>query len=177
MTDAGKPSGAQRGLGSLARLRQTLGSLVLEALRSGTIASLAIVPLGWLFRALGLRIGHYGPKFAALYIDSPLPWHLFVQHLVIGWVSAVPLLLALVLTRAATRPVLAGAVYGAGFYVAINSLALPLYFGDTTPWQLGWPTVGPSLIGHVAYGACIGYTARRWAASTPWGQYQGVKPA
>ena len=56
-------------------------SLLIEALRSGTIASLVIVPLSPLFKAMGLRIGHYGPKFVALFIDNPQPWHLFVQHL------------------------------------------------------------------------------------------------
>jgi hypothetical protein len=33
--------------------------LLVETLRSGTIASVAIMPLGLLFRALDLRIGHY----------------------------------------------------------------------------------------------------------------------
>lgn len=148
-------------------MRVNVQSLLLESLRSGTVASLAIMPLGWLFRALDLRIGHYGPKFAALFIDQPQPWQLFVQHLAIGWVSALPLLLLLLLQpRAAAWPVLSGAAYGAAFYGAVNSLALPLYFGDFTPWQLGWPVVWPSLLGHVAYGACIGFTARRWVLRT-----------
>lgn len=163
-------------LGRPTRLGRNLTVLLLEALRSGTIASLAIVPLGWLFRTLDLRVGHYGPKFAALYIDSPLPWQLFVQHMVVGWFSAVPLLLALALTRAMWQPLLAGASYGAGFYVVINSLALPLYFGDSTPWQLGWPTVWPSLIGHIAYGACVGYTAGRRAVSAWTGPSLEIKP-
>jgi uncharacterized membrane protein YagU involved in acid resistance len=141
-----------------------LKPLLIEALRSGTIASLAIMPLGWLFRAFGLRIGHYGPKFAALFIDDPQPWQLFAQHLLIGWISALPLLVILLLTRAARWPVLAGAAYGAVFYVVVNSLALPLYFDDLTPWQLGWATIWPSLIGHMAYGACIGFTARRFVS-------------
>lgn len=139
-----------------------LKALLIEAIRSGTIASLVIVPLAPLFRALGLRIGHYGPKFAALFVDDPQPWLLFVQHLIIGWASALPLLVILVLTRASRMPVVAGAAYGAAYYVVVNSLALPLYFGDLTPWQLGWATIVPSLIGHLAYGACIGFTARRF---------------
>ena len=139
-----------------------LKSLLIEAVRSGTIASIVIMPLAPLFRALGLRIGHYGPKFAALFVDAPQPWLLFVQHLIIGWISALPLLVILVLTRASRMPVIAGAAYGAAYYVVVNSLALPLYFGDLTPWQLGWATIAPSLIGHVAYGACIGFTARRF---------------
>jgi uncharacterized membrane protein YagU involved in acid resistance len=139
-------------------------ALLIEAVRSGTIASLVIVPLSPLFNAMGLRIGHYGPKFAALFVNDPQPWQLFVQHLVIGWISAVPLLVILVLTSAARWPLLAGAVYGAAYYVAVNSLALPIYFGDQTPWQIGWRTVYPSLIGHIIFGLSIGVTARRFLA-------------
>ena len=139
-------------------------SLLIEALRSGTIASLVIVPLSPLFKAMGLRIGHYGPKFAALFIDNPQPWHLFVQHLLIGWLSALPLLVVLLLTPASRWPVLAGTAYGAGYYVVVNSLGLPLYFGDPTPWELGWSTVLPSLLGHLVDGACIGFVSRNFVA-------------
>ena len=138
--------------------------VLLEAVRAGTLASLAIVPLAPLFRAAGLRIGHYGPKFAALFFDDPQPWLLFVQHLVIGWVSAFPLLLVLLHTGAGRWPVWTGAAYGAGYYVVVNSLALPLYFGDALPWQLGAATVLPSLVGHVAFGAAVALAARRFVA-------------
>ena len=137
-------------------------ALLIESLRSGTIASLVIMPLGWLFRAMGLRIGYYGPKFAAQFIDNPQPWQLFVQHLLIGCISALPLLLILVRTSVPSWSLFAGAVYGAAYYVLVNSLALPLYFGDPTPWQLGWATIYPSLIGHMVFGASIGLTARRF---------------
>jgi uncharacterized membrane protein YagU involved in acid resistance len=142
-----------------------LKTLLIEAVRSGTIASLVIVPLSPLFKAMDLRIGHYGPKFAALFFDDPQPWLLFVQHLVIGWVSALPLLVILARTGAGKRPLLAGAAYGATYYVAVNSLALPVYFGDPLPWQLGAATVLPSLFGHVIYGASIGLTSRRFVAN------------
>lgn len=137
-------------------------ALLIESIRSGTIAALVIVPLSPLFKAAGLRIGHYGPKFAALFFDNPQPWLLFVQHLVIGWVSALPLLVILAQTGAATRPVLSGAVYGAAYYVLVNSFGLPLYFGDTLPWQLGAATVLPSLVGHIVYGISIGLTSKRF---------------
>lgn len=141
-------------------------ALLRETLRSGTIASLVIVPLAPLFTWMGLRIGHYGPKFAALFIDDPQRWMLFAQHMVIGWISAVPLLWMLATTLAGRRPLISGAAYGAAYYVAVNSLALPLYFGDATPWQLGCSTVLPSLIGHVVYGASIGLTSRSFVART-----------
>lgn len=131
-----------------------------EMLRSGTIASLVMMPPGFVFQALGLRVGHYGPKFAQLWVDQPTPPLLFAQHLVLGWVSALPLLWWLVRTPAGSHPVWAGAAYGAAYYVMVNSLALPLYFGDPLPWQLGLPTVLPSLVVHIIYGASIGWTAR-----------------
>ncbi len=144
--------------------------LFIEAIRSGTIASLVIVPLSPLFKALGLRIGHYGPKFAALFFADPQPWLLFLQHLVIGWVSALPLLVILVRTSAGRLPLWAGVVYGAVYYVAVNSLALPVYFGDPLPWQLGAATVLPSLFGHVIYGVSIGLTSKGFVANAKGGR-------
>jgi uncharacterized membrane protein YagU involved in acid resistance len=140
-------------------------ALLIESIRSGTIASLVIVPLAPLFKAAGLRIGHYGPKFAALFFDNPQPGLLFAQHLVIGWVSALPLLLILAKSGAGKHPLLAGAAYGSAYYVAVNSLALPVYFGDPLPWHLGAATVLPSLVGHIVYGASIGLTSKRFVAN------------
>ena len=137
-------------------------SLLIESIRSGTIAALVIVPLSPLFKAADLRIGHYGPKFAALFFDDPQPWLLFVQHLAIGWVSALPLLVILARTGAGKQPVLAGAAYGAAYYVVVNSMTLPLYFGDLLPWQLGAATVLPSLVGHILYGVSIGLTSKQF---------------
>jgi len=138
-----------------------LSALIKECLRSGTIASVVIMPLGFLFRLADLRIGHYGPKVAALYMDQPGPVALFAQHLVIGWISALPLLWALRFAAVAQSPRLSGALYGAAYYVAVNSLALPLIFGDPLPWQLGAATVLPSLIAHIVFGLSLGWTGRR----------------
>ncbi len=137
-----------------------------EALRSGTIASLVMMPVGFVFQAMGLRVGHYGPKFAQLWVDHPTPLLLFAQHVVLGWVSALPLLWWLVFIAGKSRPVLSGALYGSAYYVVVNSLALPLYFGDPLPWQLGLPTVIPSLLVHIIYGSSIGWTARRFCLVT-----------
>lgn len=136
-----------------------LTKLLWQSVRAGTIASVAIVPLAPLFKAAGLRIGHYGPKFAGLYLDNPQPWHLFAQHLVIGWLSALPLLVLLGSTALGRWPLGVGAVYGALYYVAINSLALPGWFGDALPWKMGAATVLPSLVGHVVFGAIVGWVA------------------
>jgi len=139
--------------------------LLIETLKSGTIASLAMMPFGLAFRAAGLRIGYYGPKFAALFVKDPTATFLFAQHIVLGWVSALPLLLVLIKVPLPVSPVLFGAAYGVAYYVVVNSLALPLYFGDQTPWQLGVAHILPSLVVHVVFGACVGYVSRRFALS------------
>ena len=53
----------------------------------------------------------------------------------------------------------------AAYYVAVNSLALPVFFGDPLPWQLGAATALPSLVGHIIYGASIGLTSKRFVAN------------
>ena len=134
--------------------------LLFATLKSGTIASLAMMPFGFAFRALGLRVGHYGPKFAALFVGDPGPVFQFVQHIVLGWLSAAPLVLLLCFRRIALSPVITGSLYGVVYYVAVNSLALPLYFGDELPWQKGIATILPSLVIHIVFGACVGYFSR-----------------
>jgi uncharacterized membrane protein YagU involved in acid resistance len=142
-----------------------------ETLRTGTIAGVAMIPFAALFRSFGLRVNEYGRKTLALAVgDVAPPLHTvlsFAQHLLISWVAALPLLLALRFVPTRRARVLTGAVYGAGFYVVMNSLALPLAFGDPTPWQLGFETVYPSLFIHLVYGVAIGLVAR----------YQGMGPA
>lgn len=138
--------------------------LVREALRSGTIAGLAMIPAAAFFRARGLRVNEYGRKTLELLVGEVAPPFdvllTFVQHLVISWLAALPLLA--VLGRIADRParILVGTAYGAGFYVVMNSLALPISFGDPTPWTLGIETVYPSLTIHLIYGAVLGWAAR-----------------
>lgn len=139
-----------------------------ESARSGTIASLVMMPLGFLFKLLDLRVGYYGPKLAAVLFGEPTRFVLFAQHLVLGWISALPLLAILVhlprLTALRIPAAAVGAVYGVGYYAAINAFMLPLLFGDPTPWQLGLNFVYPSLLVHAVFGASIGYTSQRFVA-------------
>ena len=123
----------------MSKPQASLGSwiaLAREALRTGTIAGLAMIPFAALFRIFGLRINEYGRKTLELLVGevaSPLHDLLtFVQHMIISWVV----------------------------YVAVNSLALPLAFGDPTPWQLGAGTVYPSLAVHLVYGLVLAWVAR-----------------
>lgn len=128
-----------------------------------------MMPFGMAFRLAGMRVGHYGPKFAELYSSNPGPALLFAQHMVLGWVSAVPLVMALARVRSFPIVMAIGAAYGVGYYIVINALALPIYFGDALPWHLGLPTVLPSLVVHTVFGLAVAYAARGgfWARRSP----------
>ncbi len=137
-----------------------LSQIAYRSILSGTVASLAMMPVGFGFRAAGLRVGHYGPKFASLFLDEPGPKELFIQHIVLGWISALPLVVFVLYSHSRRSPVLLGAVYGAMYYVLVNSLALPLFFEDELPWTLGIPTILPSLVTHIVFGAVVGAFCR-----------------
>jgi uncharacterized membrane protein YagU involved in acid resistance len=139
-------------------------NLIKESVRSGTIASLVMMPFGFLFKLIDLRVGHYGPKLAAILFNEPTQLVLFVQHLVIGWLSALPLLIILVRLQTMAAPLVIGTAYGAVYYAVVNSLALPLLFGDPTPWQIGFSVIYPSLVVHIVFGASIALTARGFVA-------------
>ena len=143
---------------------QALRRIAIEALRSGTIASVAMMPFGIFFKWLGLRVGHYGPKLGeVLFGAQPEPWMqilLLGQHFLIGWVSAVPLLVFWLWRSPRAIRLVDGLVFGALYYVTVNALALPWVFGDPFPWQLGWPYIYPSLVVHLVFGLSIALTAR-----------------
>lgn len=137
---------------------------VFESVRAGAIAGLAMVPFAAVFRAQGMRINEYGRKVLELLVGEvgqPLRDILsFVQHMAISCIVALPLLVLLCLVDGRGRRLLVGGLYGAAFYVAVNSLALPLLFHDSTPWELGWPVVYPSLVVHLVYGVAVAMVAR-----------------
>ena len=144
--------------------------LLREALRVGTIAGLAMIPVGLLFSGLGLRINVYGQKLVQLFFGQfpkAVRFALFVlEHFVVSWLAAIPLLLLLVRYRR-FPPLVMGLVYGLGFYVLVNSLLLPLAFGDPSPWRLGIATVVPSLLVHLVYGGALALSARAFIRRTP----------
>jgi len=72
-------------------------------------------------------------------------------------------LVALLPTLGRVGPSLLGALYGAGIWLVVNSISLPLVFGRLTPWALGWPAMWPSLAVHVVYGLVAAVVARRLA--------------
>lgn len=142
----------------------SLSFLLRDSVRSGTLAALAMMPFGLLFKLLGLRVGHYGPKLAQWLFGQAGALLLLAQHFVLGWLSALPLLWALRRVPARRARLAWGAGYGAAYYVVLNSLALPLAFGDPTPWALGWQIVWPSLVVHLVFGVCVAWAAKPAAA-------------
>ena len=140
--------------------------LLREALRAGTIAGLVMIPVGLLFSGLGLRINVYGQKLVQLFFGQfpkVVRFALFVlEHFVVSWLAAIPLLLLLVRYRRLPS-LIVGLLYGLGFYVLVNSLLLPLAFGDPSPWKLGIAAVAPSLLVHLVYGGAGALSARRFS--------------
>jgi uncharacterized membrane protein YagU involved in acid resistance len=139
-------------------------SWIREAVRAGTAAGLAMIPFAAVFQRLGLRVNEYGRKTLELFVGSvspPVHYLLtFIQHLAISWIVAVPLVLLLGQISRKRNKLLVGLAYGAAFYVAVNSLALPVAFGDPTPWRLGFTVVYPSLFIHLVYGFTVALLAR-----------------
>ena len=91
-----------------------------EAIGAGTFGALAMMPVGFIFRALEMRVGHYGPKFASLYLEDPSGAALFIQHLILGWVSALPLCLLPIHRMSRSLALAIGALYGIAYYALIK---------------------------------------------------------
>ena len=140
---------------------------MLEALRSGSIAAIAMIPFALLFSALGMRINEFGRKVIQLLFSDFSPgiqFALFViEHFVLSWFFAIPLLLLLKFFRRRISYLFLGIVYGAIFYILINSLLLPALFSQSTPWKLGFTkTILPSLVVHIVYGLSVAISSRRF---------------
>lgn len=142
--------------------RRAHRALTYDALCAGTIAGVAMIPFGLVFRSLGLRINEYGPKTLALVFGevhgAMLVLLALIQHFLISWVLAVPLLMLLDGIAGRGPRVLIGAAHGVAAYVVVNTVALPFAFRDPTPWSLGFRTVYPSLVVHVVYGIAVALT-------------------
>lgn len=160
---------AMQGMTDMPDRKSLFQGFVKESIRSGTIASIAMIPFGFVFQLLGLRVGHYGKKllevFFTNYSEMTFRLLMFIEHFVIGWLSAAPLLVLLVLLKNRLAAWAVGAIYGLGYYVILNSFALPLFFGDQTPWTLGFSVMYPSLVIHIVFGVSISLTATRFVAS------------
>jgi uncharacterized membrane protein YagU involved in acid resistance len=141
-----------------------------EALRSGTIAALVMIPIGLLFSRLGFRINEYGQKViqtAFPHFPKDVRFALFVlEHFILSWIIAVPLLLLLNYFHHRIPHLLLGFIYGLLFYAVINALLLPALFDDATPWKFGFTkTVLPSLVVHIVYGLSIALSSKRFVGN------------
>ena len=140
-------------------------SIIKQTIWSGTIAALVMIPPGILFKYFDLHIGNYGPKFGAFLFGEINPIMLFIQHIIISCLSAVPLIILFAKTSCKRIPILTGIIYGVIYYLVVNSLVLPISFKDQTPWELGFNYIYPSLVIHIIYGASVGFTSRRFIKS------------
>jgi|GEM_PF-1033874 len=142
---------------------RTLADLAREALRSGSIAAVAMAPFGLVFYLAGLDVNEYGRAVIQTFFGQASPGvrlGLFVvEHFLISWAASIPLLGLLIRFRR-FQALAVGALYGAAFWFFINSLLLPILFNRLTPWQLGWTDIYPSLTVHVVYGVSIALTSR-----------------
>ncbi len=140
-------------------------SIIKQTIWSGTIAALVMIPPGILFKYFDLHIGNYGPKFGAFLFGEINPLMLFIQHIIISCLSAVPLIILFTKTNCKRMPILTGIIYGVIYYLVVNSLLLPIFFKDQTPWELGFNFIYPSLVIHIIYGASVGFTSRHFIKS------------
>jgi hypothetical protein len=129
-----------------------MAPVIRGAILGGAIGGLAMVPLGLvLTRWLDRPVNVYGELVVQAILGRRAFWALIVQHVLISWVLAIPLVL-LAPRRGRARFLALGVAYGAVVWVAVNSLALPILFGRPTPWQTGWAAIWPSLTVHLVYG-------------------------
>ena len=138
-----------------------------EVVRSGSVAAIAMIPFALLFSALGMRINEYGKKVIQFLFPDFSPGirlALFViEHFILSWIIAIPLLLLLQYFHDRISYLLLGILYGAVFYLLINSLVLPALFNDVSRWKLGFThTILPSLVVHIVYGLSVAITSRRF---------------
>ena len=128
---------------------------------AGVAGGVAMIPVGILLRrVLGYSLNVYGELLLQTLLGRTPAWALAVEHFLISWGMALPLVAVLGHLRRA-RPFAVGAAYGAVIWLVVNSLALPLAFGRPTPWQLGWPAIWPSLAVHLVYGLAASAVAVR----------------
>lgn len=135
--------------------------LVANAAVAGIAGGAAMIPFGLVLRrAFGYSLNVYGELLVRTILGRVPPWALAVEHLLVSWGMALPLV-ALLAWKRRGSPLLLGPLYGATLWLVVNSLLLPVAFGRPTPWRLGGSSIWPSLTVHVVYGAIAAVVARR----------------
>jgi uncharacterized membrane protein YagU involved in acid resistance len=132
-----------------------------QAIGAGTVGGLAMIPVGLALRyGFGVTVNVYGELVVERILGRVVPWALFVEHFLISWALAVPIVW-LMSRRPRVSVTIMGLAYGAAIWVLINSLALPFAFDRPTPWEIGWPAIWPSLTVHIVYGIALSHAVAR----------------
>lgn len=131
-----------------------------RSIAAGTLGGMAMVPVGMVLLSAGYEVNKYGELVIRQLLGQFLYSAMAIEHFAISVGMAVPFV-AVLARRPMRHPVLLGAGYGAFAWLAVNSLALPLAFGQPTPWQLGIDAIWPSLLVHVVYGLVLGAVVAR----------------
>ena len=132
---------------------------------AGFAGGLAMVPIGLVLRfAFGLPVNVYG-ELVVLRIAGRLdPLLLAAEHLIVSLAMAAPLIG--ILHRVRQRAAIAiGLLYGGSAWLIVNSLALPVIFGQPTPWQIGPSAIWGSLTVRLVFGLVVALVSRRLAAA------------
>lgn len=138
-------------------------TLLARGVATGTVGGLVMIPIGLFLIVIGFPVGLYAEEVARWLLGFTTPSVLFIEHMAISSSLAVVLVIAsaAAIRRWSPGQALAwGGGYGAVVWLVVNSLALPLAFGEATPWELGFAALWPSLLVHVVFGAVVAALAR-----------------
>ena len=141
--------------------RPSIKGVAAQAIRAGTVGGLAMIPVGLAVRyGFGATVNVYGELVVQQILGRAVPWALFLEHFLISWVLAVPVVW--LMSRTPTVSItLIGLAYGAAIWTLLNSFTLPLVFSRPTPWAIGWPAIWPSLTVHLVYGVAVSHAVAR----------------
>lgn len=160
--DAVRPAGRARLTPSLAHLLGAGRTALRESVLAGLAGGLAMIPVGLVARGLGASVNVYGELVVQQLLGRLEPIALLVEHLLVSWAMAVPLVAVLRLARHRHAAAI-GLTYGAAAWLSVNALALPIVFGRPMPWTIGWSAVWGSWLVHLAFGLAAALVGRRLA--------------
>ncbi len=143
-------------------------TLAARAALAGLAGGVAMMPFGLVLRrVMGRSLNVYGELLLQMLVGRVTLGGLLVEHLAISVGMAFPLV-ALFPRLGRVGWTVPGVLYGAGLWLVVNSISLPLLFGRPTPWVLGWATIWPSLTVHVVYGLVAAAVARLSSRPPKW---------
>ena len=141
-------------------------SLLKLSILPGLTAAIAMIPYGLvLMNVLKLPINIYGEKTLQLFMVKPTYIMMFIEHLLISYIFAIPVIWLMkrfrLYTVSAFVLLLSGAFYGLVIWLVFNSLLLPLLYHDLSPWKKGWYAMWPSMTAHILYGFVAAAVGKR----------------